>query len=258
MTPEDVAATLVQRTGGLEVAFLVERGTLHWAACAPDPVRPWGAVSDLVQGIRDTSDRADFVLRQRLYTTGPRLPVWGQLVRAAARRWTADVETGVPCRVGESVRHDGHARAARARLVGMASTGGDDGRVAAESVAAGAQVSQLRRRSDRPVGAALVGPDGRVLLACRNEGGRNRVHHAELALCQTWWCMHRTPFPAGSMLFVTLQPCRMCAEMLQRLATGPLAVRFRDVDPGRFARSTVLERRGWLMQDAAWRAGSGS
>lgn len=71
-------------------------------------------------------------------------------------------------------------------------------------------------RGEVPVGAVVVGPDGRVLAV---EGNRTREHrdptrHAEMlaiqAACRTLGAERLT----GCDLYVTLEPCPMCAAAI--------------------------------------------
>jgi cytosine deaminase len=78
--------------------------------------------------------------------------------------------------------------------------------------AALAQARAAAARGEVPVGAVVVGPDGVVLAASGNtvEAGRDASAHAELlamrAAAQTMGGRL-----AGCDLYVTLEPCAMCA-----------------------------------------------
>lgn len=98
---------------------------------------------------------------------------------------------------------------------------------------------------DRALLAALLDPEGRVILAARNSAGRDRTRHAELNLVQALWYSAGERLPAGSRLVCSLKPCRMCAAMIARSALGPLEVVYLRDDPGRLASGTSLERLGW-------------
>jgi len=97
--------------------------------------------------------------------------------------------------------------------------------------------------TDRPVVAILVDSQGRVLSQAHNQNRSNKTLHAELQLAQNWWGMHRSPFPEGSRLYVSLKPCKMCAGAIWQMskAPGSTEVIFLEDDPGSFARETILD-----------------
>jgi hypothetical protein len=102
-----------------------------------------------------------------------------------------------------------------------------------------------RALRDRPLVAALLDPEGRLLMAARNTSGSNRTLHAELNLVHAWWMATARPLPAGSRLLATLRPCRMCAALIARAATPPLEVLYLHHDPGPLAQHTALDDLGW-------------
>lgn len=77
-------------------------------------------------------------------------------------------------------------------------------------------LSEARKAADRgevPVGAVVVGPDGRVLAA---EGNRMRERadptgHAEMLAIRAACVATGSERLAGAALYVTLEPCAMCA-----------------------------------------------
>jgi tRNA(adenine34) deaminase len=76
----------------------------------------------------------------------------------------------------------------------------------AEARAAGA-------RGEVPVGAVLAGPDGAVLARAGNrvEADRDASAHAELLVMGAGARLLGGPRLVGCVLFVTLEPCAMCA-----------------------------------------------
>ena len=79
----------------------------------------------------------------------------------------------------------------------------------AEARAAGA-------RGEVPVGAVVLGPDGRVLARAGNqvEADRDASAHAELLALREAARLMRSPRLPGCDLVVTLEPCPMCAAAL--------------------------------------------
>jgi tRNA(adenine34) deaminase len=75
-----------------------------------------------------------------------------------------------------------------------------------------------RNRGEVPVGAVIVGPDGRILAAT---GNRTReladpTAHAELLAIRAAARALGTERLAGCDLYVTLEPCPMCASAISQ------------------------------------------
>ncbi len=68
-------------------------------------------------------------------------------------------------------------------------------------------------RGEVPVGAVLAGPDGAVLARAGNqvEADRDASAHAELLVMRAGARLLGGPRLVGCVLFVTLEPCAMCA-----------------------------------------------
>ncbi len=69
-------------------------------------------------------------------------------------------------------------------------------------------------RGEVPVGAVVIGPDGAVLARAGNavEAGRDAAAHAELIAMRAAAARLGRPRLEGCDLFVTLEPCPMCAQ----------------------------------------------
>lgn len=67
-----------------------------------------------------------------------------------------------------------------------------------------------------PVGAVLTGPDGAILAAAHNqvETGHDPTAHAEIMVIRAAAKALGTPRLAGCNLYVTLEPCAMCAQAI--------------------------------------------
>ena len=68
-------------------------------------------------------------------------------------------------------------------------------------------------RGEVPVGAVLAGPDGAVLARAGNrvEAERDASAHAELLVMREGARVLGAPRLVGCVLWVTLEPCAMCA-----------------------------------------------
>jgi tRNA(adenine34) deaminase len=102
-----------------------------------------------------------------------------------------------------------------------------------------------------PVGAVIVGPDGRVLAeaANRTEGDKDPTAHAELLAIRAAARTLGAPRLVDCDLYVTLEPCPMCAQAiafarLRRLYYGAADPKGGGVDNGPriFAQPTTNHR----------------
>jgi len=71
-------------------------------------------------------------------------------------------------------------------------------------------------RGEVPVGAAVIGPDGTVLARAGNrvEADHDASAHAELLALRAAAAIRGEPRLPGCDLFVTLEPCPMCAQAI--------------------------------------------
>ena len=94
----------------------------------------------------------------------------------------------------------------------------------------------------RAVAAVLTGPTGNLIGAAINTNRINKARHAEANLLLNWWARERRPIPAGSVLYVTLSPCQMCAELIGLMADDAyqMSVVAAELDPGRHGRHKIL------------------
>jgi tRNA(Arg) A34 adenosine deaminase TadA len=112
--------------------------------------------------------------------------------------------------------------------------------LALAEVVAGAAGAAPRR-----VGAVLVDAEGRLLAAAAHRTVGRRADHAELLLAQRWWSKLRAPFPPGARMYVTREPCRMCAAAVVELLSPVPAdgVVFRDPETGPSSLRSALSGR---------------
>lgn len=82
--------------------------------------------------------------------------------------------------------------------------------------AALAQARAAAERGEVPIGAVIVGSDGAVLAACgnRTEGDRDPTAHAELLAIREAAKKVGAPRLVDCDLYVTLEPCPMCAQAI--------------------------------------------
>jgi tRNA(adenine34) deaminase len=79
-----------------------------------------------------------------------------------------------------------------------------------------AEAEAAAARGEVPVGAVLVYPEGRVLAAAGNqvEADRDPTAHAEMLVLRAGAAQLGAKHLAGCDLYVTLEPCAMCAAAI--------------------------------------------
>lgn len=242
LDPAGVAAAL-RRPDGLDVAFLIDRDRVVFARA---PHTRWStAVSALIAGVWQVAPRQALrLLRRPIYLLREPTEAEREMIRVAAKRWRR-VEPAPEASAGWASLDVSPAATVSRRLAAtwLVATRSPAPIEMARRVAAGGRRDGHRARQDRPVGAVLVDASGGVIAAARNRNGRCRVRHAELSLVQAWGEANGA-IPADSTLWVTLQPCRMCAAWWVGAAGGAVRVVFAERDPGPMAQGTALERLG--------------
>jgi tRNA(adenine34) deaminase len=78
------------------------------------------------------------------------------------------------------------------------------------------QAHAAAERGEVPIGAVIVGPDGVVLAEAgnRTEGDRDPTAHAELLAIRAAAAKLGAPRLVECDLYVTLEPCPMCAQAI--------------------------------------------
>ena len=102
-----------------------------------------------------------------------------------------------------------------------------------------AEAARAVEHDDVPVGAVLVGPDGRLLAAAHNERElrQDPTAHAEVLALRAAADALGSWHLDGCTLYVTLEPCVMCAGALLNARLGRLV--FGAADPKGGATSTL-------------------
>ena len=102
-----------------------------------------------------------------------------------------------------------------------------------------AQARSAAERGEVPIGAVIVGPDGEVLAEAgnRTEGDRDPTAHAELLAIRAAAARLGAPRLVECDLYVTLEPCPMCAQAisfarLRRLYYGAADPKGGGIDHG--------------------------
>lgn len=219
-------------------------GAAAWSSGSAD-APCGGPVLDVLQGVGFLAPRrAHAVLRGPVGLVAPPSTRELEAIRMLGRRFRVETPPAGLLRADVSPAARWLRRRAAA-WVGSSPPLRDPGDEAwwlalAEAVAASVGVA-----GRRTVGAVLVDAEGRLLGAAAHRTVGRRAEHAELLLAQRWWSRRGSPFPPGARMYVTREPCRMCAgAVVSLLPSEPLhAVVFRDAETGPSAsRSPLAER----------------
>ena len=199
---------------------------------------PHTALTDLIQGVYARApETARATLRNRIAINYDPTPLCLGMLKVAAKRWERSREEPSgetltppsPHLLSPPVSQLQALSEAPSLLQALLPTPGP-----------------TRALSARAVSAVLLSSQLEVLAAACNSNTQERTRHAELELVQGYWARHRRPLPKGSLVVVSLKPCRMCAAAIARAAEDirTLKVLYLEDDPGPFARGTELERLG--------------
>ena len=217
---------------------------------ARDARQEWGKlgpVLPLILGIYDRLGNDSLrVLRHRIYTNAPLTNFDRSAVRVIAKSCSF-VEGSLPLVDGQgAVDVSPHSLCDPAADVtdshkGLSLSHGEALQFA-QDLADKIPRQDERYLSSRAVAAVLTDPTGQLIGAAINTNRINRARHAEVNLILNWWVRERRPIPAGSVLYVTLSPCQMCAELIGLMANDSyhLPVIAAELDPGRHGRHHIL------------------
>ncbi|OFX04129.1 MAG: tRNA-specific adenosine deaminase [Alphaproteobacteria bacterium RIFCSPHIGHO2_12_FULL_63_12] len=87
---------------------------------------------------------------------------------------------------------------------------------------------------EAPIGAVLVGADGAVLAAAGNApiGTNDPTAHAEILVLREAAKLTRNYRLSGATLYVTLEPCAMCAGAISHARVARLIIAAEDAKGG--------------------------
>lgn len=265
-----LAARLLSRSGGREVAFVRAEEGLLWAR---DADRSPALIELLLGALAGDTWRRQRALRRRIWSTAAAGPFELGAVAVLAKRLGEPVVPDLTCPPAVATEDGPLIQVAGPPLPAPLPI---DAGLAERARAASDPVARLRLAAalavalaadaprwarDRPLCALLFGPAGELLGWARNRVGQHRAWHAELLVLLDWARAHPGHrLPPGSELVVALEPCAMCAGLLWTLAAEPARLRVRCARPetGPAARGSILRpesvARARFADDAAARA----
>lgn len=99
---------------------------------------------------------------------------------------------------------------------------------------------QVLHDYNRQIVAILSDASGNVEFVNSNFNYRNKILHAEFNLVNSFLETHHKPVPASYKIFVSLKPCRMCADFIWSHSEPNLKVYYLRNDPGRLAQGSQI------------------
>jgi tRNA(Arg) A34 adenosine deaminase TadA len=251
----------------LEVAWVEFKGKVYFSYFAKGSSAPSSAVVKLLQGLFDRhKDHSFFILRQRIFTTAALSEMCKGMIKVVAKRATGEIvpeqdsefseqlefiEVDVADNSLSSVTHLNTENQMLVASVGewlanLKPQNESDHLKAAFDLSKQVPRGEVLHDYDREIAALLISPDGQVLSYGVNSNSINKTLHAEVNLVQRYFREHGQKIPAGSVLYSTHKPCKMCAGMIYDWAESStqLKVYYSVEESGGFSKQTVLDRQG--------------
>lgn len=258
-------AFLLASDGG-EVAFVEDKGTVYFARFSTGAMAPSSAVVKLLQGLFDRFvDHSFFILRQRIYTTGPLTEMCRGMVKVVAKRVTENIK---PVDHGENPGWQFVEIGDVGQIVSAVSLLNKENQQTTPEVSgwlkthlAKTPEQQLELASvlarmvprgdvlhdyDRDIAAFLLDQNGGLLSYGVNSNSKNKTLHAEVNLVQRLYRETGKKIPAGAVLYSTHKPCKMCAGMIYHWCEDPAQIKvyYSVEEKGGLSRQTVLDQHG--------------
>ena len=233
----------------LPTAFLTHEDRFYQTFQAPTPTAesPWTPITALIEGVwAHDSPFARKILRQTIVTRFPVTPLCEGMINVAGKRYTVLDQEELTRRWMEGA--DLEAIDSTPSPTSGEATFLNQNLNAKEAMALAVQLSERSAQkaelheSDRKVGAVLLSKEGKVISTAWNTNSVNRTHHAELKLIRNYLTEHNTFVPEDCSLYVTLQPCAMCAAQIFTFVKRPESIKifYLNADPGPLSKNSVL------------------
>lgn len=249
---------------GFDLCFVEHKKVLYYSYFPSGAKGPSSAVVKLLQGLFDLYvDHSFFILRNRLYTTAWASPMCIGMTKIVAKRIQSEVKAqnhGLPVnmekvRIGEDV----------SIVPDLTLLSSLNQRPLSEIAALkmkppmhwARRIAQLNARGevlhdyDRDIACLLVGKDGDILSYGVNSNSKNKTLHAEINMVQRYFKEQGRKIPAGSRLYTTRKPCKMCAGMIHEWSENPASLKIHYLEDDKSSQNTVLEGVAqWIRLDS--------
>lgn len=241
-----------------QVAWIEHKGVVYFSLHEPKDNEPQTVVTKLIQFLfEEFVDHSFFILRERIWTTGPVTPMCDGMVKLAAKRITGNIlpeagelsnfEWRQVAGLEDPLLASQYVERPSVHLPSHLSSPKEISE-ALEQLKKAVARGQVLHDFNRTISAILVDKEGLILDWTVNSNSKNKTLHAEVLLMQRYFSKHQSALPNGAKVYVSLKPCKMCSAMLAEMMVDGDAVYFVEDDPGPLAKKTELEARGLLHQ----------
>lgn len=254
-----------------DYAWVTHQEKVYFAKYPRGLEGPCSAVVKLIQHLFDDFvDQSFFILRNRIFCTGRLTLMCEGMVQLAAKRATGGVlpkdnsqptqmpkiEVGAPEEHVLKTKHAVQVPWKPPYLIGDAI----EAHYYLQDLISKIPRGEVLHDYNRPIAAFICSAEGKVLSWAVNNNSKNKTLHAEIAAIQKFHQVFKSKLPAGSVIYTSLKPCRMCAGMIVDMAEDPkdLKVIYFQDDPGPLAQNTELEKRKLLKHYLLHDAGKGT
>jgi tRNA(Arg) A34 adenosine deaminase TadA len=253
---------------GFDLAFVEHRQVVYYSYFPKGMLAPSSAVVKLLQAVFEQHiDLSFFILRNRIYTTARLTEMCRGMIKVTAKRVTELIvpenshielqvsfcQMGMPTDVLASVSVSMENQSPLNQIEKLLGDTQKNKNSHQQNLyylnKAKALASEIPRGAvlhdfNRDIAALLIGPDGRFLGYGLNSNSKNKTLHAEVNLIQRFFKEQQCKIPAGSILYSTHKPCKMCAGMIFSWAEDPKAIQvfYSTKEEGGLSRQTILDQ----------------
>lgn len=250
--------TFLLNKPGYDLAFVEHEARVFYTYYPTGVSAPSSAVVKLLQGIFDQYiDHSFFILRKRLFTTESPSEMGRGMIKVVAKRARFEVQPvnhqfhldlqWVPIGEAQDIFfRNRHLSEENKRKLEDLALQSDDYLQEAAKLTRTVPRGEVLHDYDRSIAALLIGPDKKLLGYGVNSNSKNKTLHAEVNLIQRFFADSNSKIPAGSVLYSTHKPCKMCAGMIHDWSEAPqdMRVLYGIEEEGQLSRNTILDQLG--------------
>lgn len=250
---EQIAWNLRHIHGSERFAWVEHENKLFYAVVSAETSFPLTPVTQLIQYLFDKYiDHSFFILRKRIFTTEKLTDLCQSMVRITAKRATGAIQGqdhGILIENKMEKLVDKEDLLIQSQHRQMHEFNQDKNihpqtapkilKNLLEKIPRG----EVLHDYNRAIVAILADSEGKIISIAGNNNFKNKTLHAEICLMQDYATKFKKRVPAGSIIYSSLKPCKMCSDaILQYCEKAEVRVYFLEDDPGPLARDISLDR----------------
>ncbi len=235
-------------------AWVTHENNLYWVSETEEQALGFSAVQSLIFNIFEIKhDLSFFILRNQIHTTLRENPYDHAAVKLTAKKikynespeafqralGSAKTSIHLTLKIGESVDYQKSKMTFEPQIIS------EKNEVVQfiENLKQKIPTGPVLHDYNRQIVAVLVNGKGEILFANSNFNYRNKILHAEVNLMNSYFEQNRKPVPDGCKVYVSLKPCRMCANILHQSCELGVKIFYLTDDTGKLARGSLIESR---------------